>query len=194
VSETRNKYTVNGPKTFKGVSAIELEVDTDIVVAPVGAGTMTKTLNYFNVNSTETIYYGTRAILTASLLGISFTTTTTSSYAPPWRLPLNLASGQTFSNNTSQVTIETEGQGTVADVVQSQLVSYRFLGVESVSVPAGTFSACKVEQTTTITTNGVATTGVSTSWTIASGDLRGLFVKSVSNGNTTEAKLVQRGH
>jgi hypothetical protein len=194
--ESRNKYTVNGPKPFKSNTAIELQVDTDVLVGPA-AGTSTRTFNYFNITATEALYYGTIAEITAVLPVVgSFTTRTTASYNPAWRVPLTLGSGMSFSNNASAVTIETAGfGGSTTTVNQTQTVTYRFLGIENVSVPAGTFSTCKVETVTAYVINGVQSTGTSIQWTIASGDLRGLFVKSQSeNGQTSEAKLVQIGH
>ena len=62
-----------------------------------------------------------------------------------------------------------------------------YLGVESVSVPAGTYSACKVKTQTT--TNG--STDTSYKWDVASGRLKGLTIKRAdANGKKTEEATV----
>ena len=144
----------------------------------------------------ESLYYGTKATTTSVLGGFSFSTTVTASYSPPWRFPLSLSSGSSFTNNASTVTFETDaGIAGISSTTQSQTVTYKFLGIENVSVAAGTFSTCKVENTTVSVVNGQSSTSTSTQWTIASGELKGLFVKSQgTDGAVSEAKLVQLGH
>ena len=61
---------------------------------------------------------------------------------------------------------------------QSQTETVRYLGRDSVTVPAGTFDTCKFEQT--IGTGASAVT--STQWT-AAGSAAGVTVKSVSPGD-----------
>jgi hypothetical protein len=193
--ESTNKYTVKPVTTFKGNSAVELQVDTAVLVPAPVAGTSVRTFNYINNTGTEAVYYGTKAETTTSIAGFNITTSVTSSYSPAWRFPFSLTSGQSFTNPASVVTIETNTGTGVTTTTQNQTTTYRFVGVESVSVAAGTFETCRVETSTATTTGGSTTTSSSTQWTIASGSLRGLFVKSQDkDGKVTEAKLVQLGH
>ena len=58
-----------------------------------------------------------------------------------------------------------------------------YVGQESVTVPAGTFNACKFTEDATATFDGQTSTSTATTW-MAVGS--GQFLKSVSEGDTNE--------
>lgn len=64
-----------------------------------------------------------------------------------------------------------------------QTKTKKFAGMETVTVPAGTFKSCRFEETVQATTLGKTTTDISTHW-VAFGS--GLEVKTVAGTSTTE--------
>lgn len=187
VLTSSSKYKVNGVVTFKDNSATELVVDTTVLTGP-GAGTTNTTKNYSRL--TSTVFYTYGQAITTNIPGFGSYDLITY-YVPPIQNPLTLELNKPY---TQTFTVKMESSSTIVpanfpDVVET--TSQTFLGVESVTVPAGTFSACKLKTDTTVA-------GVTTSyytWLVASGRYQGMFIKlDNGKGDITEAsKLLLNG-
>lgn len=171
---TSNRYTVNGSTTFKGNTATELQVDTTITTG-IGAGSTTQVKNYTRLESSEAVTFGQISLV--STLGVSVTTTTSIDPAlrKPYTLPLNTPRSYTY-------TVKFEGPAASPD--KTQTLKETFLGTETISVPAGSFKACKMSSETTM--DGITTK--STSWSVAEGPYRGLFLQSADGNGAITAR------
>ncbi|NML26506.1 hypothetical protein [Zoogloea dura] len=171
---TSNRYTVNGSTTFKGNTATELQVDTTITTG-IGAGSTTQVKNYTRLESSEAVTFGQISLV--STLGVSVSTTTSIDPAlrKPYTLPLNTPRSYTY-------TVKFEGPAASPD--KTQTLKETFLGTETISVPAGSFKACKMSSETTM--DGITTK--STSWSVAEGPYRGLFLQSADGNGTITAR------
>jgi hypothetical protein len=192
---TSNKYTVNGVKSFKGNSATELLVETTATTNGVAnlAATV-NTLYYTALTGTGYTSYGSFIKVNANVAGFSVTTDTTVTFTPPMTMPYNMGVGSTHAFTTDWIT-ETSVLGSTTVQTIRYNIQYDFVGVETVTVPAGTFETCRVETTTTGTVNGTSSTTKATQWWVGTGPLKGLFVQSRDNaGVTAVATVVQQGH
>lgn len=171
---TSNRYTVNGSTTFKGNTATELQVDTTITTG-IGAGSTTQVKNYTRLESSEAVTFGQISLV--STLGVSVSTTTSIDPAlrKPYTLPLNTPRSYTY-------TVKFEGPAASPD--KTQTLKETFLGTETISVPAGSFKACKMSSETTM--DGITTK--STSWSVAEGPYRGLFLQSADGNGAITAR------
>ncbi len=167
---TSNKYTVNNQTTFKGNTAIELVIDTTSVTNGIPATSRVKNYSYLTGDFYST--YGQVISLSVPVIG-SYDMTTY--YDPPLKTPTNLASGQTYTVNT---TMKYESSNALFNSFLPTNVAinyvFTFLGKETVTTPAGTFSACK---TTSPVVSSTGTT-LTTSWAVAEGRYKGMFLKS----------------
>lgn len=159
--------------TFKGLAAVETKVETTYVETLAGlplAGITTTTFNYGAVQGNEFLDFGTKIQTAANGVVLN----STISYAPASRTPLSWTAGQIF-NDTVTVTTELTGLPfAVPNSTAQQSTSLRFVGLEVVTVPAGTFEACRFETTE----NGLTVTN----WSVATGRYAGLFLK-IQNSN-----------
>lgn len=174
VTTTSNRYTVNGSTTFKGNTATELQVDTSIT-AGVGAGSTTQVKNYTRLDSSEAVTFGQISLVSA--VGVSVSTTI--HYAPALRKPYTLA-----LNTPRSYTYTVKFEGPAATPDKTQTLKETFLGTETISVPAGSFKACKMSSETTM--DGITTRA--TSWSVAEGPYRGLFLQSADGNGTITAR------
>ena len=159
----------NGTVNFKGTSAQELLTDT-VVLSGVATGLGGKIKSYMNVYEDESVYYGSNVTVTMPGFGDYNVIGT---MTPPRRTPFTMAVNAT---DTQTYTFKQEASGLPFPIVlpdQTQTDKLTFLGIEKVTVPAGTFSACKFKNETT--TNGVS--GVSYTWQIADSNYRGLTAR-----------------
>jgi hypothetical protein len=143
--------------TFEGNSAREIAVKT--------TGTHTSAAGSLAVNTDNKVYlkktgdaevtqYG--ALLTTSSVVAGFTLTTTSKtvWSPPWvDKQYGLAIGGTYTyTETGSITTTSGGlfglPGTTATTPISSTQTVTYVGRESVTVPAGTYNACKFQTTT----------------------------------------------
>ncbi|MBR7800683.1 DUF4214 domain-containing protein [Undibacterium fentianense] len=162
-------YKPNGTVNFKGTNAQELLTDTTIL-SGVGTGTVSKIKSYINVYDNESLAYGNIVTLTLPGFGDYNVVAT---MTPPKRTPFSMAVNETYEQ-TYKVKQEAVGSAfpiTYPEVTQTDKLS--FLGIESVTVPAGTFSACKFKNETT--SDGA--TGIAYTWQIADAKYRGLTAK-----------------
>jgi len=176
---TSTTGTVNRLTTFNGNSA--LEVQTDIAVLTGSAtGSTSSTKSYQQVLPTSAVTYGAAQTLFSPTQG---TLVQTSTYSPAIQSPLSLAINTPFSQTYGiSVTSPTAGSASV-----SQTQSITFLGMESITVPAGSFMTCKIRSDSQSITANVAVTMSGTIWRVASGPYRGMTVKSLDNRTGVQA-------
>jgi hypothetical protein len=171
VQTTTNKYVVNQQTSFKGNTAIELQIDTT-VLSGAGSGTTSRVKNYSYLTGDVYSTYG--QIVTLAIPGFG-SYDMTAYYSPAIKTPTSLASGQTYSVN---YTLKYESSNPLftsfLPVDVSYAYTFTYFGKESVTTPAGTFSACK---TSTQTINSSAN-NLGYSWLVAEGRYKGLFLKS----------------
>lgn len=160
---TRTNMTVSGGKSFNGQNGlIEFFQDqTTTYSAPAtlaSAGTIpTQSRFYFTENgSVETEYGGTIAT-SASVAGITISTNTTVTYNPAIvDRRFTLAAGASSTYSTTTTTTSTTNFGSTPAVNSTETTTVTYVGQESITIPAGTFTACKF----TVTTPG----GTATEW------------------------------
>lgn len=170
-------YKANGNVNFKGQTAQEIVADT-LLLTGQSAGVVSQVKSYVTIGSNEVITYG-------SILSVKLNNTVnyevTNTMTPPERMPYALVINQPYSQTTS---VKMEITGNPMDFpVTTSTDTTTFLGVESVSVPAGTFNACKLQSIDK--SNGFDT--YSYAWYIAEGDLRGMVAKVDSGDSVTVA-------
>ncbi|MES2939008.1 MAG: hypothetical protein V4864_15080 [Pseudomonadota bacterium] len=173
---------VGGMTTFQGYQARETVVTTGGTNVSGGVSvTSNFSVKNYGVRSgtAEMTQYGDILSGTSATSGITSTMNSTSVYTPPFvDQQYSLAVGQTYTSSQTLIT-----SGTVSVLGFSQPINsttttsmnLKYVGQETVQVPAGTYNACKME--TTNTSNG--TTTVQTSWIIVG---KGIPVKTTMTG------------
>ena len=168
------KSTVTQNTTFKGQAAVETKAETTYIETLAGlpaAGITATVFTYGAAQGSEVLNFGVKIQTAAE----GFVLNSTISFSPATRNPLSWTAGQRF---TDTVTVTTEFTGlpvVVPATTAQQTFNVRFVGREAVTVPAGTFDACRFETTE----NGLTVTN----WSVATGRYAGLFLKSQnSNG------------
>jgi hypothetical protein len=157
---TRSNLTVSGGKTFNGQSGlIEFFQDqTTTYTAPAtlaSAGTTpTQSRFYFTENGSVTSDFGGTVAASVSTLGITVTTNTNVTYSPA-RVDrrYTLAVGGSNTSSTSMTSTSTTNFGSVPATTTALTTTVTYVGQESITIPAGTFTACKFSVTTSSGTN-----------------------------------------
>jgi hypothetical protein len=187
----QNKYQVKSDGSFRGETGLmELSTDnTSTYTSAAANGSLagmtvgpTNVKSYSKLSGANVLTSG--LVTTTTVLGFSFAAT---SYMTP---PISWPAAPTLNTPyTSTYTVTTEATATTPGSTSTQTVTTTFLGVEQVSVAAGTFAACK---TKTETVAGTSAATVSYSWSVASGRLKGHSLKSedASGKKTMEAKVL----
>ncbi len=146
--------TVSGGKTFNGQSGlIEFFQDqTTTYSAPAllaSAGTIpTQSRFYFTENGSVETEYGGTIVTGVTVAGISVNTTTTTTYTPPKpdrRFTLAVGASDTVTSTLGVTSVTNFGPTPATSTAETTTI--RFVGQESVTVPAGTFAACKFVDT-----------------------------------------------
>jgi hypothetical protein len=179
--------------TFEGNSAREIAVKT--------TGTHTSAAGSLAVNTDNKVYlkktgdaevtqYGALLSSSSVVAGFSLTTTAKTVWSPPWvdkQYGLALGASYTYSQ-TGTVTSTTPplfpglpATTTTTPVSVTQTLTY--VGRESVTVPAGTYNACKFRSTT------AGNSDVTTQWVVVS---KGVPVQTITtNAAGTVTQTIQ---
>ncbi|WP_331344215.1 hypothetical protein [Cellvibrio sp. UBA7661] len=167
---------VKGSATFNGKSAIESVSQTH---ATGDAPSISTTKNYFKVdNSAKRFsYYGSQVDTTAPVASSS-----TLTIAPERIERFDLNAGESYTQKYS-ITSTVQVLGFPATVTSDYDSTVTFKGTESVTVPAGTFDACRFETNTKSTTSNITTTSVYINWVTVNS---GVSIKTESEGDVTE--------
>jgi hypothetical protein len=115
----------------------------------------TRSRFYFTENGSVINSFGGTVAAGATVSGITVTTTTTTTYTPPRvdrRFTLAAATSDSFSS-TSASSVTTNFGGAPTNTSTAQNITINFAGQETVTVPAGTFVACKFLETINSDTN-----------------------------------------
>ena len=185
--------TVNGPKTFKGHSAMEIEYGEP--------GSSEKSFDYSAVAGGKIIQYGYQN------QDADTGNVTTAWFVPPLEIPTSMTPNQIYV--LGPVALEMDlgdaAGGVVEPMENTTTARISYLGQETITVPAGTFVACKGHEVTenksvtrvstpagdmSITNLTVVT---SDTWTVASGPYRGLLVQSIGKVETSTSSPVSGG-
>lgn len=188
--------TVGAITSFEGVSAREVTATTSgtNTVAGLTVAIDTSVKSYQNAAANgETTQYGAVVTANTPVAGFNVTSTSRTVFSPPWvDRRFTMTAGQTLTQTYTGTTTTSSGgilgsPGTTTTVTTTTTQSIRFVGIESVTVPAGTFSACKFEDSDPAVPGSVTTTWLATG--------HGTNVKSVGSGpsgtQTIEAVSVQ---
>jgi hypothetical protein len=178
-SVTSTTTTVNRTTTYNGANALEVQADS-VILAGTYAGTTTSLKSYQQVAASSINTLGTAA--TVSLPGRA-ALVVSMVYSPAVQAPLNLALNAPVSQSVSAVTTNSlTGAMTAATAT-----TLTYQGMEVVTVPAGTFTACKVRSDTVTSSGGSSVSASMTSWRIASGPYQGLVAKTVDNKTSVQS-------
>jgi hypothetical protein len=184
-------WTVNGPKTFEGVSAVEtlIKMTGSLTSEGTTANVDSETKGYDKrTGDAEVTSYGMEMVIRTSLAGFDLTMTSKSVGNPPSvDRHYGLAAGQSVTqSSTTTVTSVTTGIPGVPPTpntsTSTTTETIKFVGREQVTVPAKTFNACKFETTIAGVPNEVTTM-----WVI---DGKGIPVKiqHTTNGVVTQTQ------
>ena len=183
--------TVGEQTTFEGQSARELTAVTTgtNTVAGLTASIDTQVKAYQNALANgEVTQYGTVVRAITPVAGFNMTSDARTVFSPPWldrRYTLN--AGQTLTQTYTGTTTVVSGgilgsPGTTTTVTTTTTQNIRFVGIESVTVPAGTFNACKFEDT-----DPASPGSMTTSWIAVN---HGFNLKSVGTGPSGTQTIV----
>lgn len=151
---TRSNLSIGGGKSFNGQDGlIEYFLDqTTTYTAPstlASAGTIpTQSRFYYTENGTVETEYGGIVVTGVTVAGISVNTTTTITYAPARadrRYTLALGASDTVTTTSRSSSVSNFGSPPSTEGPVTTTIKY--VGQEFVTVPAGTFIACRFQDT-----------------------------------------------
>ncbi|HEU0230811.1 MAG TPA: hypothetical protein VFR20_09580 [Burkholderiaceae bacterium] len=155
-----NDSEVLGPTTFRGQKAIAIR--ENIELAYPSHKNVSIIDHFYGVGAQFVYLYGARVRSGGETYN-----------DPPISLPRCFVMNTPYTETDTMHTLATDG---VEDRVTSQTTRV-LLGIESVTVPAGTFQAYKVGSETSLGSNGMKT-GRTYSWVVASGRFAGFVIKN----------------
>jgi hypothetical protein len=167
---------VKGNATFNGKSAIESISQTDVTGA-VPSSSSTK--SYYNVDTSakRTTYYGT-IVTVATPVAVTTTVKSLPERIERYDLAANESYTQTYSLESSSVVL-----GFPVTTTTEFTSKTTFKGIETVTVPAGSFEACRMESINSSTTLGTSATSTSINWFTKD---QGMLVRAEADGDITE--------
>uniref|UniRef100_UPI003F883031 TapB family protein n=1 Tax=Arhodomonas sp. SL1 TaxID=3425691 RepID=UPI003F883031 len=153
---------VNGPTTFNGRTAIEVDQrvqGTDTASGMTGSGDV---LSYEQVEQGRSTFrtVGTKSTFMSG--GVSVINTIVNE--PPSTLRFNLAPGERYTEEYTVTSSSDLGVGTPQETRSEHERTVTYLGRETVQVPAGAFEACKFRFEDQVTSFGQTTTNESLQW------------------------------
>jgi hypothetical protein len=173
--------TVGSQKTFEGQQAVETVATTTGTNTVAGVTTSIDTVVKAYTRKTgaaEITYYGALVTASQQVLGFSIPMETKTVWTPPWvdhRYTLGVGEQltQTYSGSTTITTGGVLGSPSTVTTQPTPVSNVvKFVGIESVTVPAGTYNACKFQDWAVATPTEVTTT-----WLIVG---KGMLVKTLA--------------
>ena len=163
-------FTHTANTTFEGNSAAEWS-GTQTTNYAGQPSTVSRTKTYMRVEGLEILMFGGTAEITTPVAG-----STKIVFTPPYRnRRYALDVGETDTHTFTSTTTGTFGGFTLPPTTSTSTETIRYLGRETVTVPAGTFQTCKFE-----------IDGVTTTWEIVG---KGLAAKTSSSSQGTTFTL-----
>jgi hypothetical protein len=166
---------IKGSATFNGKSAIE-SVSTTVATGDVPSTSVTKSYLKVDNSAKRFNYYGSVVETSAPIASTSTLTIN------PERIErFDLAAGESYTQTYSlSSTVQVMGFPVTVTGEHENLITFK--GIESVTVPAGTFDACRFENTHKTTTSGTTTTVTYINWISVNS---GASVKTEADGDIT---------
>lgn len=170
--------TVSSGATFNGVSGLVSQVqtiNTTYTAPPLAVGTTTRQLSYHQAfEGNDIITYGSES--TGPIAGGTGNATTRVVFTPPVRdKRFTLSAGSSYTYTTTVAsTVTPPGTTSTFDL----FTTITYAGQESITVPAGTFMACKFQSNSGL--SGV------TEWLIKG---KGILARSVTPSPTGEVVM-----
>lgn len=157
INTSQSDSEVTGQRTFESQQATEIKSRTK-VTSGLGASTEASTRTYVSLSGQDFLVLGGEADVMYS----GFAATAKTVYSPPaLTARYSLAAGQSVSSTLRAKTITTSSSIplTIPPVETTEQVELTYLGVEDVSVPAGTFrSVCKWVRKSTLDGKSITVT------------------------------------
>lgn len=176
VTNIATSIDVKGTTTFNGKSATESASQTQ-TTGPAASTSATK--SYFTADSSakSITYHGSIVDVSAPIAASS-----TLTINPGMIEQFNLSAGQSYTQ-THSITTATQVLGFPVNTITDFVNEITFKGVEAITVPAGTFQACRIETNSKSTVLGVSVTSLSTNWiTVGSG----ISIRTEASGDISE--------
>lgn len=173
-----SKNTVKGTATFNGQSVMDIYSE---VTATGSAPSKSTQDNYFTIDNANMIEYYHGSVINVTEPAVAAGTTTLT-LTPPMEDRFELGSNQS-ATQSYKIKTDASVMGYPYSQTSDHERTKRFVGIETVTVPAGTFKACRYEESLKTTAVGTTATEASTHW-VAMGS--GLEVKSVAGDSTSE--------
>lgn len=171
---TDTDQVVDGTGTFAGNAATRVVLEVELSGEEGGSGTATNFLN-INFNNRRVRQFGSE-VRTDGPPEITITTT----FSPFELMRFDLAPGQSYNQSYN---IRTENSFR-PDLETFRELSTSYLGRETITVPAGRFDTCRIEQQVTDTNSfGQPLRSTDTFWF---GVGNGLVIREIVEGQTTE--------
>lgn len=179
--------TVTGQKQFNGETAIETDGTTETTVSN-GTTSSARTQTYSQLNTGSSTFNTLGTVTMAAAEG--FNVNSTSTFEPKRVDRYNLNAGDSYTQNYTITTESSVGSNTFTSTNQVKS-TVTYLGNESVTVPAGTFDSCKVQDVEENTSGGSTTTFTTTNWyDVGSGLLLKVVAEDDESNDTTTTELV----
>ena len=184
--------TIGGIVSFNGRQARETNGTTTSTVSNAGAANSTSTTDtstYTIVTDSvpQVLAIGTESFSTSQAQGFTITTDVITDIDPGILSRFNLNAGESYNDSyttTVTTTVNTGGFGSSTQTTETDTTrTVRYVGRQTVSVPAGTFETCRFDSTSTTTFNGESSTSSSTDYF---GVGNGILIKNESGGDMTE--------
>lgn len=176
VTNIATSIEVKGTTTFNGKSATESVSQTQ-TTGPAASTSTTK--SYFTANnSAKSITYHGSIVDVSAPVSASSTLTIN----PGMTEQFNLSAGESYTQ-TYAITTATQVMGFPVSTVTDFVNKLTFKGVETITVPAGTFKACRIETDSKTTVLGNSVSTISTSWISVDS---GISVRTEASGDVSE--------
>lgn len=155
---TITNQAVDGTQVFAGNPSIRVRLDLEFEDFTGGG---TSTVNYVSeVENLRQQVYGVEVFTEGPPA-----TTSISTYSPSLEFRFDLSPGESHTQTVNASTRANPGTAVEEVIEQTITVTRRYLGRETITVPAGTFETCRLEtETRTTDASGVVTTARSTLW------------------------------
>jgi len=147
---------VTGPTTFNGFPVVAVKTSL------IEADTVTESTVFVGADNMSLLYYGGSSDTT----GLAGTVKSATTNLRPVAFRYDLSPGESFSQSyDAAIEVTPDGAKVATRNGYSIRQTVTFSGIESVTVPAGTFQACKFEFDEVVTANGqVSSSSRRTTW------------------------------
>ena len=139
--------TVMGTTTFIGENLTEIDLRIDIAVGDITIPSTSTEYAELDPSTPRFLEYGIRTETAAQ----GVTTVATTTFDPPISFRFDLDPGDSYTQNYDSITETDFGFGQPTTATTQKEDTWTYLGQESVTVPAGTFNACKFRKDEIVT-------------------------------------------